>query len=283
MTPLKWRCGFGRFASAAALCIPSAAGWAFSTPRPCGSDLHVQCAIYDRNEVYQVATTRGKTVLLQFEDGESVADNGVGVGGEPKAWAGGMGANWFFLQPNRANADTNLVIVTNRRTYTLALVTAAKDTPATWVLRFSYPEAQAKAEREQASKAQRNKALGAQAAQNAEPRNEAYLMRGDEALAPTALWDDSRFTYFRYASGRDLPRLFQVLPDGSEAQSNFHMEGDTVVVHAVAKAFVIRLGNAVLAIRNDGFADDVGQYNAAGTTVPGVVRVTKESNEGGSQ
>src|SRR5258708_28095592 len=35
--------------------------------------------------------------------------------------------------------------------------------------------------------------------------------------SPTALWDDGRFTYFKYATARDLPTIFTQLPDGGEA------------------------------------------------------------------
>lgn len=277
------RIGWQVLLAAAAWAGFAADALALNSPGPCGTDQHVQCAVYDRNEVYQVATSRGKAVLLQFEEGEVVADNGVGIGGEPKAWAGATGTNWFFLQPNRANADTNLTIVTNRRTYVLSLVTATKSQPATWVLRFSYPDTQAKAAATEARKAERAQKMVKAGADATEHRNEAYAMRGNVELAPTAMWDDGRFTYFKYANGRDLPRVFQILADGSEAQPNRHMDGDTIVVHTVAKAFNIRLGNAVLGIRNDGYEMDAGQYNASGTSVPGLVRLTKEPSEGGTQ
>lgn len=253
----------------------SAPAFALTIPGPCGTDEHVRCAVYDPNEVYEVGTTRGKVVLVQFEPGETVEDNGAGIGGEPKAWAAAQNKNWIVLQPDAPHADTNLVVVTNRRTYALSLVTASKRVPSTWVLRFDYPDTRARLAAEAEKKATQAAAIARSGASSSLHRNEAYSMRGDVDLAPTAMWDDGRFTYFQYATGRDLPRVFQILADGSEAQTNFHMDADTIVVHSVAKAFVVRLGNAVLGIRNDAFAPD-GQFNARGTTVPDEVRITKE-------
>ncbi|MNO06847.1 Type IV secretion system protein virB9 precursor [compost metagenome] len=54
------------------------------------------------------------------------------------------------------------------------------------------------------------------------------------------------------------------------------MEGETVVVHETAKGFVLRLGDAVLGVRNDGYAPQ-GKFNASGTSVPGMVRVSREA------
>jgi type IV secretion system protein VirB9 len=105
-----------------------------------------------------------------------------------------------------------------------------------------------------------------------------YMMRGDRALAPTALWDDGRFTYFKYSTARDLPTIFTKLPDGGEATANFHMEGDTVVVHEVSKSFVIRYGQSVLGIRNDGYSPD-GHYNRAGSSVPGSARIARDHTD----
>jgi len=59
---------------------------------------------------------------------------------------------------------------------------------------------------------------------------------------------------------------------------NSHIDGDTVVVHETEANFMLRLGSTVLAIRNNAYTPD-GQFNAAGTTVNGVVRVTKEHHE----
>ncbi|WP_456809587.1 TrbG/VirB9 family P-type conjugative transfer protein [Cupriavidus sp. CP313] len=246
---------------------------ALQRPNPCGTDERVRCGYYDANEVYLIQTRPGNATMIQFEEGEAIQDNSVGLG-DAKAWKVGAGGNWILLKPTVVDPDTNLLVVTNRRRYTFQLATAPKGTAATWSLSFDYPDTRARL----AGDAQKRASLAAQARAAAGDvstrRNQNYMMRGDAALAPTAMWDDGRFTYLRYATSRDLPVVFRLQPDGSEALTNTHMDGDTVVVHETAAQLVLRLGQAVLGIRNDGYTPD-GQYNTAGTPVPGAVRVLK--------
>ncbi|SEF12981.1 type IV secretion system protein VirB9 [Burkholderia sp. WP9] len=273
---------------------------ALETPHSCGSDPHIQCATYDPDQAYRVATMPGRVVMIQFEPGEHIINSGEGIG-DARAWHVAINDSGAMLKPGAPQPETNLVLVTNRRTYSLSLVDVSVSQPATWMLRFDYPDTRAKAaSAQQRRQATVSAALGSQQTSQqgngpavpasiansagvakADPvtsvpaANIQYMMRGDRALAPTALWDDGRFTYFKYATARDLPTIFTKLPDGGEATANFHMEGDTVVVHEVSKSFVIRYGQAVLGIRNDGYSPD-GHYNRSGSSVPGRARIERD-------
>jgi len=269
---------------------------ALETPHSCGSDPHIQCATYDPDQAYRVSTMAGRVVMIQFESGEHIINSGEGIG-DAKAWHVAINESGALLKPGALQPETNLVLVTNRRTYSLSLVDVSVAQPATWMLRFDYPETRAKAATAQQRRLDAvSAALGGQRANgpaipasiansvgaaktapfaSISVTNTQYMMRGDRALAPTALWDDGRFTYFKYATARDLPTIFTKLPDGGEATANFHMEGDTVVVHEVSKSFVIRYGQSVLGIRNDGYSPD-GHYNRAGSSVPGSARIERD-------
>ena len=267
---------------------------ALDTPQSCGADPHIQCATFDPNQVYRLATLPGRAVMVQLEPGERVMDKGAGIG-DGKAWNMSISDNWVMLKQAAPQPTSNLILVTNRRTYALSLVSASRGQPVTWMLRFDYPDTRAQA----SSTLARRQAVVAAALGASQPvsgpvgaaatttmavsgiaastgPNQRYFMRGSLELAPTAAWDDGRFTYFRYATAHDLPKVFSILPDGTEATANFHMEGDTVVVHETAKQFVIRYGQAVLGIRNDGYSP-IGRYNASGSSVPGSARLMRES------
>ncbi|NKF95679.1 VirB9 protein [Ralstonia solanacearum] len=259
---------------AAALALAAMPAAARVIPGACGFETHIQCAVYDPNEVYEVATTPGKAIMLQLEPGETIEDDGAGMG-DGKAWNVSANKNWILLKRAAKRPDTNLMVVTNRRTYSFDLVTATRGVPATWVLKFDYPDTRARASADDARKRAQVAAVAQRVQGTTKVRNAAYQMRGHTELAPTAAWDDGTFTYFRYATARDLPRIFVKRADGSEALPAYHMEADTIVVHEVAREFLARLGNSVLGIRNDGYSPE-GHYNAAGTTVPGTVRLTKE-------
>jgi type IV secretion system protein VirB9 len=263
----------------AALAFGAMPAHALYKPQPCGNDPHVQCAVYDANEVYQIETVHGLATLILLEPGEKIIDNGAGMG-DGKAWSASVNASGILLKPAEDKPDTNFMVVTNYRHYTFALVTAKNVKATTWVLSFDYPDTRNRAADAAEKKRDDDRAAidAMKVSSPAAPRkNTAYFMRGDTDLAPTALWDDGRFTYFEYATTRMLPAgIYRILPDGTEAIVNFDMDGDTMVVHETAKQFVLRSGDSVLGIRNDGYAPD-RPYNAAGTSVPGTVRVMKEA------
>jgi type IV secretion system protein VirB9 len=273
-------------AAAVLSCTSAQSAWALEVPHTCGEDPHIQCARFNEEQVYRVSTMPGRAVMLVLEPGEKVIDNGAGIG-DAKAWNLSGNDQAMMFKPSAVHPDTNLMIVTDRRRYTLSLVSVSAGQPTTWVLQFSYPDSTAKLA---ALNARRQAAVAAALAtgqfaatgsQSGEAGvlNTAYSMRGNLELAPTAAWDDGRFTYFRYATSRDLPKVFTILADGSEATANFHMEGGTIVVHETSKAFVIRYGQAVLGIRNDAYTPD-GRYNASGSSIPGSARITRDQLSG---
>ena len=100
-------------------------------------------------------------------------------------------------------------------------------------------------------------------------------------IVPTLVFDDGRFTYLRFPGNREVPAVFQVLGDGSEAVVNVRMEDDLLVVDRVARRLMLRSGSAVVGVWNEAFdVDGVPPVDA--TTVPGVqrtVRVQASSSE----
>jgi type IV secretion system protein VirB9 len=113
------------------------------------------------------------------------------------------------------------------------------------------------------------------------PRNANYSMavgKASDDIAPSMVFDDGRFTYFRFAGNRPLPVVFQTGADGGEESVNVRMgEDDLLVADRVARRFVLRLGTAVVVLVNDGF-DLEGQPPVDGTTVPGVTRALTQSS-----
>jgi len=108
------------------------------------------------------------------------------------------------------------------------------------------------------------------------PRNWDYsmqIMEGSEEIAPSMVFDDGRFTYFRFPANREIPTLYYISPTEEEARINYHMEGDLVVVQRMGRRFVLRLGEAVVGVWNDAF-DPEGVAAKDGTTINGIVRTT---------
>lgn len=262
-------------ATLAAVALPAAAE---VIPGPCGSDPHVACAVYDPTETYRIAYRPGEATVLIFEKGEKIDGGGMGDG---KAWSAGPAGNGFFFKPKAAQAATNLILLTNRRRYVLKLVPVTRREQAVWSLTFDYPDTRAKESAAAAVRSAEARALLAQTVSTPGTGNFNYDMHGDTTLAPTALWDDGRFTYFEFRTSRDLPQIYRVFADGKEALVNpDDVRGPVLVVHDTAPGFNLRVGDAVLGIRNNAYRPD-GQLNPTGTTIPGTVRLVKQKEASG--
>ena len=88
------------------------------------------------------------------------------------------------------------------------------------------------------------------------------------------MWDNGRFTYFRFNNGRTLPVIYRINADGSESLTDSHIEGDTTVVHETAAKFILRSGKSVLGIENRSY-NATGTFNRHGTDDGESVRLVK--------
>lgn len=246
---------------------------------PSGSlkDHRIQTAVYHADQVYRIHGAIGKATLIELEDGETLDGDAALLGmGDADAWKVAVKGNGILFKPTAVHPDTNMLIRTNRRTYALALSLVKGKQQPTYVLRFTYPDTAHK--RAVADAEKMHKAIAAvQSAGLPEtdlPVNRRYWAYGDKVLAPTAAWDNGRFTYLKFNNGKDLPAVYKILEDGTETLVNSHIEGDTVVIHETGKRFVLRLGKAVLAVDNRGF-DQNGLFNRSGTDSNDTVRIRK--------
>ncbi len=113
------------------------------------------------------------------------------------------------------------------------------------------------------------------------PKNWQYSMQileGADEIAPSLVFDDGRFTYFRFAANREVPTIYYIAPTGEESRVNFHMEGDLAVVQRLGRRFVLRLGEAVVGVWNDSYDPD-GVPPKDGTTINGVERTVRQQGK----
>lgn len=234
--------------------MAAGAATAATLPQRTAFDARVQTVMYNADDVVRVKTQAGTSTLIQLENGEFLTEPVAGMGlGDPLAWKVSVRGNNIFLRPVAENPDTNVTLVSNKRTYIFSLETAVKGIAPSYLVRFTYPEAP--------------KAT----VFNKPPTpcmsgvvNWKYEKWGDAALAPSAAWDDGRFVCFRFPTTVDMPVVYRKLADGSEALVNSHMEQDVMVVHEVANEYRFRLGKSVLGVSSHSVTPAL--FNAKGTT-----------------
>lgn len=230
------------------------------------TDSRVRAAQYDSDQVYRVRGFVGYQIDFEFEAGETF----VGLGAGDMEGLSYFGQdNHLFLKPKAAKVATNLTVLTNRRRYQIdysaALQRPAGDEDVIFALRFVYPPTPA------ADRAARRIDAALQDAAARRPQNRDYWYCGSPTLRPIAASDDGVHTRLRFAANADLPALFVHNADGSESLLNFSMEAGDVVVHRVARQFVLRRGRLTGCIVNQGFGGS-GLRLDSGTVTPEVER-----------
>jgi type IV secretion system protein VirB9 len=298
MKPKQIRCTLRHGIACVLAALAGTAALAVQIPGYRG-DSRVRQVLYDGNEVVQVVTQRGAGTEIVLGADEHIERVGLGDSGEdegcgraPVDRAGGADApvpDWkisackgdsdIFLKPGSHAHNTNLIVHTDRHDYAFDLVvlpaTRAGNAGVMYRVTFSYRDELAAHD---AARIEANRIAQREAAPAAR-HNLAYTMEavpGSDDIVPSAMWDDGRFTYIEIPGNRKIPSVFRVGEEGSEHVPDWHMDGDRIVVHEVARRWVLRLGSEAVELWNNAYDLD-GVPPVDGTTVPGVIRALKAS------
>lgn len=235
-------------------------------------DGRVRTAAYDGDEVYRLRGFVGYQIDLEFEAGETFV--GLGAGDiEGLSFVGQD--NHLFLKPKAAKVATNLTVLTNRRHYQFDYSAASRppgldDREVIYALRFTYPPSQTATGAAASRLESKLKEASANRTQNRD-----YWYCGAPTLQPTFASDDGVHTRLRFAANSDLPAIFVRNEDDSESLLNFHMDDGDVIVHRVARRFILRRGKLTGCIVNQGFAGGGARLDS-GTVAPDVDRRVQE-------
>ena len=254
-------------------------------PRSGRQDTRIRYINYNTDEVVRINGVFRAASQIVFGDGEAISSVALG---DTVSWEVAPAENILFIKPREKAPATNLIVVTRKggvvRTYTFALSARsgaiAPGTDAQFVVRFRYPAEEAAAARQaQLQQVQLQMlmveaggvkvALEAAAVQGA--RNLNYSLAGSSDLAPSEVTYNGQFTIMRFPRNQQLPAIFTVRPDGSEAVVPYDVRGEFVVIHEVARQFRLRRGDALSCIWNNAY-DRYGPDNSSGTASPDVER-----------
>lgn len=277
---------------------------AVDIPRTSRFDDRMQYINYNGSDVTEIRAKDGFVTAISFADDETIEDIAIGFSGgwevkdnrnnvyiRPKALQ--QGENGFF-EPKAGEWDTNLLIVTNKRNYAfdLKLVNDNKDRSA-YFMKFAYPtEEQLKRNAEAKAKAEKNREIAKQKAEQAEteavnqslnkftvPRNWDYTMRvgkDSREIAPKFAYDDGVRTYIGFDTTNSIPSVFYYQGE-QEMMSNTSVKKQgnytVIVVHKTASRFILRSGEQVVGVINYGFGKN--PTSQVSTTTNQVIREVK--------
>lgn len=268
---------------------------------PPTGDPRVRYVDYNANQVTAVRVQRGTATRIVLAPNEKILENGAASGfdadcSSPDAeWCirADSGTNVVLIKPKDRATHNNLELRTSQRDYSFyfdvlpdasrrKLAAAPLVSDGEWpVYRIVFRYAQSiktDPSKPDAPPARSVHKLLDDA--RPVPRNWRYSMQvmdGAADFAPEIVFDDGRFTYFRFPANRELPTIFYISSAGEEGRVNFHIDDhapDIVVVERMAPRFVLRLGRTAIGIWNDAFDVD-GLAPRDGTAVDGVSRVLR--------
>ena len=249
--------------------------YALDVPHRSKYDGRVRYVTYNPDDVVLLHTVLGIATAIILEEDERYVDHAFG---DSEAWNVTNSRNIVFLKPKNQFSGTNFHLVTNKRFYSFKIKYHHDlNGRGYYKVKFKYPDSELKKRSKIATKMaiEREFKLGDGI------YNLSYSMSGDTSIAPTNVWDDGVFTYFKFPGNRDLPNIYLVHEDNSESLVNKHPYGkskNVVVMHKVSPEWVLRTNSEALAIFNESY-DPIGRQTDTGTKSSRVKRVLKKQGE----
>ena len=260
---------------ALAAALVGAPALAAQPPRPGAADPRIKFVDYDPWQVYQVGGAFRTATQIIFSPQEEILHVALG---DTVGWEVAAETNILFVKPREKTGATNLIVTTKRagetRNYTIELRTRSgpisASTPDTYFqVRFRYPEEERV---RQALAAQRGAVQTAlDIGVTTGVRNLNYTVQGSSKIQPSEVSDNGQFTVLRFPGQREMPSIYTVSPDGSEALVPFDVRGEFVVIHGVSPQLRLRRGREVLCIYNEA-VQPYGVNYGTGTGSPIVKR-----------
>lgn len=226
------------------LMLPQAAEATRDT-RPIGTDSRIHVVMYSPDEVFKFIGHYGYQSSIIFAPDEEIQTVSMG---DSTPWQITPSGNRMFLKPIEQDAQTNMTVLTNKRSYLFELhareAESIDDPQLIWVLRFIYPtEAAPLAKLDPAPDPKQ---------EGMENFNFNYTIRGSNMIAPIKIFDDGEFTYFQFRNkNAELPAFYWVNSKNKENIINYRTRGDYIVVERVSSRFTLRQGDEVLCVYNE--------------------------------
>ena len=231
-------------------------------------DSRVKIVDYNLLDVVKVTTYYGVSTYVQFDSSETIKE--IAVGDEP-AWNIVPRGSRFYIKPKQKKADTNVTVVTDKRTYHFTFFVAKRsikdatawlDPNLTYGLIFKYPEdeakkmlaeaklaqAQAQEAKIKAQKKARQEVLrrrlidgtrlnkGESAASNTAARNTTEIDEYKRSQYPTEIPDEDMDNFDYWVAGSELISPTGARDDGRFTYLLFSNNRDMPAVYLVDEA-----------------------------------------------
>jgi P-type conjugative transfer protein TrbG len=218
-------------------------------PRRSGYINAIQVYPWTEGAIYRLYASPEKVSTVALQPGEELVDVSTGdtvrwVVGDTLSGQGAARRVHILIKPTLPDVQTNLVVLTDRRTYHLELVS----TPQTYMasISWTYPADTMAALRRQNVVAREDEQRVADRGVRLDNLNFRYRIEGDSPpWRPLRAFDDGRKVYIQMPSGLpqgEAPPLFVSGGDGRPTLVNYRVRGSYYIVDRMFGAAELRLG-----------------------------------------
>jgi len=199
--------------------------------------------------LYRLYTSPERVSTIALQAGEDLIDISTGdtvrwVVGDTASGQGSTRRVHILVKPTLPDIQTNLVVLTDRRTYHLELVSTKQTYMAS--ISWTYPTDALVALHKQNAAAQDNEERTADRGVRLDNLNFRYRIEGDDPpWRPLRAFDDGRKVYVQMPSGLsqgEAPPLFVAGADGRPNLVNYRVRGSYYIVDRMFGAAELRLG-----------------------------------------
>jgi type IV secretion system protein VirB9 len=210
--------------------------FAAKAPKSLSTDYRIKQIMYDPNQIFNLVGVYGYQTAIEFAQDETVK---VVTLGDSIAWQTVPYHHRLFIKPVEAMAQTNMTVITDKHTYYFKLDSTHNKASMTFLVRFQYPG-------RHIVEHDANSAGFA----GLDKIDLDYGVSGDrQSIKLKRAFDDGQFTYFQFENDTDIPALYVVSDDGTEAIVNTRREGQYLVAERLSERFTLRNGKAYLCVK----------------------------------
>lgn len=220
--------------------------------RPLPTDSRLRVINYFPQGIHRYVGYYDYQASILLEEEEEVQTISMG---DTTGWQIIPAGRRIFIKPvalNPDDANTNMLLITNKREYHFILEAreadpelGVNDPNLVFETTFVYSDSTDK-------DLQQFSSNDLPDLSNPEDYNFNYTMSGSELVAPIRAFDDGEFTYLQFEDvNADIPAIFNVDFQGNESLINFRVSGDYIVVERVSSVMTLRFGRDIVCLFNE--------------------------------
>lgn len=207
------------------------------------ADARVRTVMFKPETVVRFVGKPGYQSAIRFGPDERIENVAVG---DSVSWqvTPNKRGDHLFVKPLTAGARSNLMVVTDKRTYLFDLE-AGRGAQPVYALSFEYPDYPSPGSVQPPPEPAPTTGSLAEQAPPPAPLPQLHFgwtARGSKALRPARVFDDGSSTYLSWPETAALPAILIPAPDGTQSPSNYRMEKGYIIVEGVPSQLVIRRG-----------------------------------------